>query len=74
MKEIPINAAKEISKKYEYPEVVIFAFDPVSGMQHVTTYGETIDQCKDAARAGNFLKKALCWPEKLCHAKPVRTN
>jgi hypothetical protein len=73
MKEIPIEAAKNISKNFEYPEIVIFAYDPVTGYQHVTTYGETVDQSNDAARAGNFLKKALGWPDELCQAKSTKT-
>jgi hypothetical protein len=73
-KNIPIKAAKEISTEYDYPEVVIFAYDPVSGRQHVTTYGKTVEQCKDAAQAGNFLKKAMKWPEELCNATPARAK
>lgn len=72
MKRIPIKAAKDISEKYEYPEVVIFAYDPGTKRQHITTYGKSVDHCKDAARAGNYLKKHLGWPEELCHAKPAR--
>jgi hypothetical protein len=72
MKNIPIAAAKRIANDYEYPEVVIFAYDPESGDQHVTTYGKNLAQCKDAARAGNYLKKALGWPDELCHSKPAR--
>lgn len=72
MKKIPIEAAKRIANDYEYPEVVIFAYDPPSRNQHVTTYGKTVEQCKDAAQAGNYLKKALGWPDELCHAKPSR--
>lgn len=71
-KDIPINAAKEISDEYNYPEVVIFAYDPDTNMQHVTTYGKSKDQCIDAARAGNYLKRALGWPESECNAKPSR--
>jgi hypothetical protein len=74
VKRIPIAAAKRISNDYEYPEVVIFAYDPDSGDQHVTTYGKTLEQCKDAARAGNYLKKALGWPDDLCHAEPARAR
>lgn len=71
-KNIPISAAKEISSKYEYPEIVIFAYDPITGKQHITTFGQTKAQCIDAAKAGNYLKKALGWPEELCNAKPER--
>lgn len=73
-KRIPISAAKEVSTKYEFPEVVIFAYDPETKNQHVTTYGKTKEQCIDAARAGNDLKRALGWPEEYCNAKPSRTD
>jgi hypothetical protein len=73
-KRIPISAAKRISVDYNFPEVIIFAYDPVSGDQHVTTYGRTLEQCKDAAKAGNYLKKALGWPEKLCNTQPARAK
>jgi hypothetical protein len=72
LKSIPITAARQISKQYHYPEVVIFAYDPETGTQSVTTYGKSIAECADAAKAGNYLKKALGWPEEKCHAKPKR--
>ena len=71
---IPISAAKDVSEKYEFTEVVIFAYDPETGKQHVATYGKTKEQCIDAAKAGNFLKKALGWPDELCHAEPNRAK
>jgi len=71
-KKIPISAAKRISEDYQYPEVVIFAYDPETSIQHITTYGKTLAQCKDAAKAGNFLKKALGWDDSLCNAEPTR--
>ena len=71
---IPISAAKDVSEKYEFPEVVIFAYDPETSKQHVTTYGKTQKQCVDAAKAGNFLKKALGWPDELCHTEPNRSK
>jgi hypothetical protein len=71
-KKIPISAAKEISKKYGFPEIIIFAYDPETGMQHITTYGKTREYCVDAAKAGNHLKRYLGWPEDLCNAKPSR--
>jgi hypothetical protein len=72
VKRIPISAAKKISTDYDCPEVVIFAYDPKNGDQHVTTYGKMLDQCKDAAKAGNYLKRHLGWPEELCNSKPLR--
>jgi hypothetical protein len=74
MKRIPIKTAREISKNSGYPEIVIFAYDPITGRQHMTTYGKNHAQCVDAARTGNFLKKILNWPDKLCHAKPRRAT
>jgi hypothetical protein len=71
---IPISAAKKISVDYDFPEVIIFGYDPISGHQHVTTYGRTLEQCEDAARAGNYLKKALGWPDELCRAEPSRAK
>lgn len=74
MKAISIKSAKRISEETGYSEIVIFGYDPVSGKQHVTTYGKTVAQCEDAAKAGNFLKKALNWPDELCHDKPKRSK
>jgi len=71
---IPIKSAKDISKDYEWPEIVIFAYDPKTRMQHVTTFGKTKAQCIDAAKAGNHLKKHLGWPEQKCHATPSRAT
>ncbi len=70
MKDIEIEIAKEISDKTGFPEIVIFGYDPESNQQHVTTYGKTKAQCIDAATAGNYLKRALGWPEKQCKAVP----
>ena len=70
MKSIPISTAHYLSQKFEYPEIIIFAYDPKTGKQHITTYGKTESQCLDAAQAGNFLKKALGWPEDECNAQP----
>jgi hypothetical protein len=69
---IPITAAKKIAHEYDWPEIIIFGYNPETADRHVTTFGKTVDQCADAAKAGNYLKKALNWPEELCHAKPAR--
>jgi len=60
---VPISAAKGLSDTYGYPEIVIFAYDPASARQHVTTYGETKENSIEATKIGNYLKKALGWPE-----------
>lgn len=71
---ITIKSAKEISAKSGYPIIIIFGYDPDSGRQHVTTYGRTIGQCKNAAASGNYLKRYLGWPENLCNAAPARVK
>ena len=73
-KRIPIKAAKEVSLKYDWPEIVIFGYDPKTGLQHVTTFGVSVDQCVDAAKAGNYLKKSLGWPENQCQAQAARVK
>ena len=61
--DIPISAAKEISDKYDYDQVIIIARKVgETGNEHVTTYGKTKEHCQVAARAGNFLKyKVMGW-------------
>lgn len=71
-KKIPISAAKEISKKYGQTHVIIVTWDREDNRSHVVTYGKSVDDCKQAAQGGNLVKKALGWPDKLCHAKPAR--
>lgn len=70
--EIPVESAKELSTKYDYPEIVIFAYDPETGEQHVTTYGKSLKQSKDAAKAGNHLKLHLGWDKDKCNAVSSR--
>jgi len=60
-KKILISAAKEISKKYEYPEVIIFAYDPETGIQHMTAYGNTKKRRKEVASIAEAIQKILGW-------------
>jgi len=63
MKPIPISAGKEISKKYGYDQVIIFARKTgEGGGEHMTTYGKNKEHCKIAANVGDFLKyKIMGW-------------
>ncbi|MDR1695602.1 MAG: hypothetical protein LBR69_03085 [Endomicrobium sp.] len=72
-KDIKIDAAQEVSEKSGYPIIVIYGYDPKDGMQHVTTFGKSKQDCLDACKCGNWLKKQLGWPPKMCNAKPKRT-
>lgn len=67
---IPIADARRIAKERGYSQVVIHAFDGVTGIQHVTTYGKTEADCVNAAQGGNAIKKLLKWDE--TNAKPSR--
>ena len=61
MKNIPIKAAKEISNKYGYDQVIIIA-RAVGFSEHVTTYGKDKIHCNIAAKIGDFLKyKVMDW-------------
>lgn len=65
MKRIPIKAAADIGKKYDYHQVIIIARKVGSdGGEHVTTWGRNAAHCSVAARIGNFLKyKIMQWAE-----------
>jgi hypothetical protein len=71
-KRIPIKAAKEISDKYNQDQVIIVTWDKTNNQVHVVTYGKTINDCDQAALGGNFVKKALNWPDELCNSEPNR--
>ena len=73
-KRIPINEAKKISEKYGQNQVIIVTWDKINNRQHVVTYGSTITDCEQAAKGGNFVKKALGWPEEQCNAVPARVR
>ena len=68
--DVPIGAAKEIAKKFDKDQVIVVCWNQEHGKTHVTTYGKTQSDCEQAAKGGNFVKKALGWPESLCNAKP----
>lgn len=71
---VPISAAKRIAEEFQKDQVIIVCWDQVHGKTHVTTYGKTKIDCAQAAQGGNFVKRALGWPEELCHAKPARIS
>ena len=69
---VPIEWAKHIAEACEKDQVIIVCWDKAHGKTHVTTYGKTKEDCEQAAKGGNFVKKALGWPDELCHAKSER--
>lgn len=70
MKRIPISTAKAIRETLGASHVVIFAIAD-DGQQHVATHGETRQNAKEAAKAGDKLKTALGWPADLCKSTPL---
>jgi len=73
-KKIPISSVKKIGIDYGYSQVIVVAWDDITGTQSVATWGKTLAQCDQAAIGGNFVKKALGWPDELCNTKPRRSK
>jgi hypothetical protein len=71
-KRIPISDAKSIGDKNGYSQVIIVAWDNETGTTSVCTWGKTLKDCEQAAIGGNFVKKALGWPDEMCKEKPSR--
>lgn len=70
-KPIPIAAARDISTRYLKDQVIVVAWDAAHGKEHVTTYGATKEQCRQAALGGDKVKKALGWSAPEEPAAPV---
>lgn len=70
--DVPIKAAKRIAKEFDKDQVIIVCWDRKHNRTHVTTYGKTKIDCIQAVVGGNKVKKAIGWPDHLCHAKPKR--
>lgn len=71
-KDVPIEAAKDIAEKYDKDQVIVVCWDDEHKRTHVTTYGKSLSDCKAAAEGGNFVKRALGWPEEECKDVPDR--
>jgi len=69
-KDIPVSTALNIAEQYNKDQVIIVTWDKNHNTTHVTTFGKTKDDCLQAAEGGNRVKKALGWPDELCHAVP----
>lgn len=65
MKNIPIYAAEQIAKKYDYDQVIIIARKVgEDGGEHCTTYGVNAANCSVASKIGAYLtSKIMGWPE-----------
>jgi hypothetical protein len=74
MKRLPIQAAKDISKKYKQAQVILVTWDEADKLVHTVSYGDTLDNCEKAAVGANVVRKALGFPEELCQAVPARVR
>jgi hypothetical protein len=54
---ISIKAVKEFAKKHKLLQCIVFGWD--EDLQHVATYGTTVEHCAHAAELGNLMKKGL---------------
>jgi hypothetical protein len=55
---VPVSAAREIGQRYRKSQVAVISWDPVSGLVHTTTWGETPSDKVQAARLGEILTEA----------------
>jgi len=75
VKRIPIRAAKDIGKKYGCDQVLVFAWSRNTGLQHVVTWGRTVEDCDQIAQGGNYIKRTvLGWPQTEACAEPSRVK
>lgn len=58
-KEVPISAGEKIAKDYDKQEVIIISVDREHNKVHMTTYGTTKYNCKNAEITGAFLSEVL---------------
>lgn len=70
-KKIPISSLKRLAKDQELTHCILLAHD--GKLDHVVTYGKSVEDCSQAAEFGNKLKDVLGWPETL-HDQPNRVK
>jgi hypothetical protein len=59
-KRIPIKAAETVGKEHGCRQVILLAFD--GELTHIVTWGNTVEDCAQAAQGGNLLKAKWGWP------------
>ena len=58
-KRIPIAETKRVAKAQSCKQVIIMAWD--GELSHCVTYGETKEDCRQAAEGGRKLMQVLGW-------------
>lgn len=72
MKKLPIRVARDVAKEYGQTQVIVVCWDKEAHLTHTVSYGVTVDDCRQAAQGANLVRQALGFPDKYCHAKPIR--
>ena len=70
MGRIGIAQVKAWREEIGATHLVVFAIGS-DGTQHVATHGETEQNAREAAGAGNRLKKSLGWPKGFCMSEAL---
>lgn len=71
-KRVPIKTAREIGKQHGLSQVILLGWD--GERTHVVTWGNTVEDCDQAALGGDRVKEALGWPAGLLGDKPSRVK
>lgn len=72
-KRIPVARAKEVGEKHpDVRQVILVAWD--GARTHVVTWGKSLEDCAQAAHAGNLAKQSFGFPEDLCRDEPGRVR
>lgn len=70
-KRIPVTAAKAVAKQFDLKQVILLAWD--GERTHVVTYGDTVEDCDQAAQGGDKMKAAMGWTD-VAPALPSRVR
>jgi hypothetical protein len=70
-KRIPIKALRDLARQLSQRQAILLCWD--GSCSHVVTWGQTTEDCAQAAEGGNRIKDLLGWPETL-HAWPSRVR
>jgi hypothetical protein len=71
MSKLPIKAVKQLANDYQMSQVIVFGWD--GERTHVATYGKSVEDCDQAARGANAIKRGWEWPEDTI-AEPSRVK
>lgn len=58
-KPVPVQVAADIAKDFDKSIVIVASWDNISGLLHITTYGDKMEEKAWAASGGEIVNKAL---------------